>query len=323
MDCFTLLKQISGQVHLETLMDIFCVEAQKNFLFDTCAFYQIKNQNRLQIAFLKTSPRYKKLGDVYQDMELNLGEFPFLNRCLKEKKLLNIGTNEIQQEHNPITKRLQFFEIDTLVKDVVFFPVISPDGISLGILALNSYQNTIKNTEIDAIQELLLLFTPIIQANLFVRDLIKKQAHIEKITGRYQRILQFIIHFNQLLDLNQYFELLTQEMHRIFGFEVCLIQFEEQGKLPIQFGGGVGEEHEAIFKAQKDYFSLKKNAPFIRGEKGPEMACSLLFLNQTHYYVEDASVFYEKKMAFLPKDQEALKMMKKPLKTMFHIPNYR
>lgn len=251
--------------------------------------------------------------DVYSQMKLKIDNFISLKKCIFDKEIVYINSENDNAEIN-WEDRLKMW----MVNDIVYFPIYRDDEDVIGIIAFLQQEGHLKKDYFPKIKEIINFFY------YFIRDAINNhKIELERkklaiIKEKYNRLVALPVRINKLLDPEKLYKMLIKEFLDIFGFELGFVQIEKSNKLPIVEGAVSNENFKNILNDLTYFFGDINNAPKIKSETGPEMANCIAFLNNTYVYFEKMEGISE--LPMLEKDKKVFDMIGDILKSMIMLP---
>lgn len=279
------------------------------------AFF-LEHEDELKTYKIQFPEQKEKLEFSYQDITLNLSNYASLKECIQENKILDVKKSNLSDFDYYIQQRFSFWSLE----HAIFFPFALSNEKPIGILAVLSFEEEIKDYIIKSIPAIIELFYYSTAEALKKEQFECAKEEIECTKAKYHYFIKLVETLNKIHNPDKFLKELINSFLDYFGFQLGFLQLEVDSKLPIVNGAAKTEDLKNILKNEIQYFGKIENAPLINGEQGPETASCNTFLNESPFYIPDASSFKED-IKITQKDKKAFELAQgKQIKSILQMP---
>ncbi len=313
-----LMQLLSKDISLGNILDIFIHEINEILNDDIFMFIYFTNkQKKLKAYRVFLYEKMRSLEDFYLNSAIDYKRFPTLNECITKNEIISIKKMDVEKYDDFVKQRFANWE----VKQMIHFPISDSKTLPIGLFSLVSIKQVVDEEEINYIKDFISIIFNFIKHALNFEKILEIKGEANKNQKRLAKISKLSAKVNQLLEPDKIFKTFISEFLSIYGFNLGFIQIERDKSLPIVAYKASTEQAESIGKKLYERFSKVKYAPKIEGGEGPNAACSVTYLYNTHFYCKNFEQVKHLPMAEV--DKEVLKIMKVNMKSFIQVPIYK
>ncbi|MDM8535493.1 adenylate/guanylate cyclase domain-containing protein [Desulfobacterales bacterium HSG17] len=303
-----ILTRLCSMTGLDHVLDFLLLEIDREFKFDGFLLNLFdEKQKALFCHKLRLPERLRELEHAYSGYKFDLNANELNAECFKSQKIICADKTGIRQYITKSKERLYRWDMETITA----IPIQNNKTI-IGTLLCFLMNSAVDPEILPMIQSKIQLFAGSIQRTLVYRNKEKKFNFVKSFQEKADSLIEFICNTNRLFSIESIFEIILNELIRLFKFNSGLIWISKDDRLILKIGIASNKAHGDTVNNFKKFFQNT----FINLNP-PDSVLGAVFLKNEHLFVPDAMKIMD--MPLFEKDKKTLQLLKTP-RTTLHIP---
>mgnify|MGYP001555289820 FL=1 len=307
-DFLNIVQEIGVNIELDSLLELLGKNILKQldvdgYLINTIDFNTgdlICEHIHLPDEFKGIEETYKKYVYHYEKNDPNYQSF-------LEQKPLIINKSDIKKFEG--NTKVQF--IGWKMSELVIYPLLYA-GTSTGTVMIFKQHGTVSRELLPDFEHLLEMFSAQISNSHYYSSLKDRERNISKVESEKTNFLEFITKINNLTSSDLIFQLVTEELFKLFPFDLIGCFIKEDKKLILKEVYNKEPRYDLESEQWKQHYA---EHPIDLTKKGE--ACSVVMNTNKKFHVEDVQKVLHLPMA--RNDRKAISIFEHP-RTCLHIP---
>ena len=306
---YELLRKLNSLVDIADICNLLFDEIEKIYPFKYMVIRLVDNKTIYNVkARFQVSLRHLEYNMNNTTEPLGVNDSPILTTCIQNGKSLILESNAIDLN---FVKRSKYLSGQNRT---VIIPIKSSHGDVIGILhAIDTEFCRTIHRATPRLEELIGYF----YSSFFAYLKPFRESASENL-DHFRRVSQAFIKINQLITTDKVFQKLLSEILAIFGFDLIYFLLRVDDKLKIIEGITSDKKFDYILNGLINHFNAPGNEILIGTTSAADMVCSYVYKTNIPIYIKDTLLISH--LAMSEKDQMAIKIVNRPLRSVLHIP---
>lgn len=303
-----LVQKISVNIDLDSLLDLLgenIIDVMKvdGYVINIVDF----NTNDLICEKIHLPPKFKGIEKTYHKYIYHIDNADPNSECFLNQIPIIVNKN-ILKKYKGNTK-VQF--IGWQMEELLIYPIIY-SGSAIGTVMIFTQNGNIIKKPLPEFEHLLNIFSPQISNSKYYTSLREREHHISSAETEKIEFLEFITRINNLTSNDLIFQLVTEELFKLYPFDLVGCFIKDGTKLVIKEACNRDEQYDEKTSIWKKYY---KENPVDLTKKGE--ALSVVINTNVRFYIDDVQEVMHLPMA--RNDRRAIEIFDSP-RTCLHIP---
>ena len=307
-DFLQIVQEIGVNIELDSLLDLLGKNISKQlnvdgFLINTVDF----NSGDLICEHIHLPQEFKGIEETYKKYVYHHEKNdPNFKAFIEQKPLTITKSNLKNYEGNT---KVQF--LGWKMSELIIYPLIY-SGISTGTVMIFRQKGKISRKSLPDFEHLLDMFSAQISNSHYYSSLKDRERNISTVESEKTNFLEFITNINNLTSSDLIFHLVTEELFKLFPFDLIGCFIKENNKLILKEAYNKDPKYDEQTNLWRQHYI---NNPIDLTKKGE--ACSVVMNTNKKFHIEDIQNVLHLPMA--RNDRKAVSLFDHP-RTCLHIP---
>ncbi len=303
-----LVQAISVNIDLDSLLDLLGENIIELMGVDGYVINVVDfNTNDLVCEKIHLPAKFKGIEKTYRKYIYHIDNTDPNTECFLHQLPIIVNKN-ILKKYKGNTK-VQF--IGWQMEELLIYPIID-SGSAIGTIMIFTQNGKINKKPLPELEHLLNIFSPQISNSKYYTSLRERERHISCAETEKIEFLEFITRINNLTSNDLIFQLVTEELFKLYPFDLVGCFIKDGTKLVIKEACNRDEQYDEKTSTWKKYY---RENPVDLTKKGE--ALSVVINTNVRFYIEDVQEVLHLPMA--RNDRRAIEIFDSP-RTCLHIP---
>ncbi len=295
---FDLLQAIHNTVDLTELLSLMSDEIKRFDKYDGMLINLIdRGGDNLICEKIELPPEYKGIEQSYCKYKFPLSVTDANTRSMREKRAITITEENIENYPGNTKTRFERWKMKTLV----VVPIFNMMDV-IGTVMVFNQEDIIHGANSAALQEIVRFFGTQLTNAMYFAYMREQEDLINKAAEEHERFLAFVSEVNDLVSVDQIYDMISRELLRKFSFDLAGVVMLDNDELVVQKSTIIDEKYRDVFTRWCEYYPKTKYKIDVSDGTTPAV-----FIQNRYMFIPDVTEIRHLPMS--KKDHDALSLI--------------
>ncbi len=295
---FDLLQSIHNTVDLIELLELMTKEIKRFKKYDGMLINLIdRSGDYLVCEKIELPEEYSGIEQSYYKYKFPLETTDANTRCMRERRAITITDENIENYPGNTKTRFERWQMKTMA----VVPIFNMMDV-IGTVVVFSQQELIHGAASAALQEIVRFFGTQLTNAMYFAYMREQEELINKAAEEHERFLAFVSEVNELVSVDQIYDLISRELLRKFSFDLAGVVMKEDDELIVQKNTIIDDKFHPYYQRWSDYYAKTKYKIDVSDGTTPAV-----FIQNRYMFIPD--VIQIRHLPMSPKDHDALEII--------------
>ena len=292
---FDLLQAIHNTVELPELLELMSGEIKRFNKYDGMLINLTdRGGDNLICEKIELPEEYKGIEQSYYKYKFPLEPTDSNTRCMREKRAITITEENVDNYPGNTKTRFERWQMKTMA----VVPIFNMMDV-IGTVVVFSQSEVIHGASSAALQEIVRFFGTQLTNAMYFAYMREQEDLISKAAEEHERFLAFVSEVNDLVSVDQIYDLISKELLRKFSFDLAGVVMLEEDELVVEKNTIIDDKFHPYYERWNEYYSNTSYKVDVSDGTTPAV-----FIQNRYMFIPDIGQIRHLPMS--PKDSQAL-----------------